>query len=72
MQCKVCPNETMVQKKLDIPIWKDGKLVIVENVEGYECPTCGERVFDRDTTRRIMDVLDKQARRYVQTAVYSI
>ena len=52
MQCKVCPNEQMVLKKLDVPIWKDGKFVIVEDVMGYECTSCGERVFGKDATTR--------------------
>lgn len=72
MQCKVCPNEQMVLKKLDVPIWKDGKFVIVEDVMGYECASCGERIFNKETTHRILDALNKKAERFVKTAVYSI
>ncbi len=73
MKCKVCPKEEMVHKKMDVPFWKNGELVIVEGVTGYECPTCGERVFDQETTRKILHTLNKKkAKRYIKTAVYSL
>ncbi len=73
MKCKVCPNEQMEFKKMDVPIWKDGELVIVENAAGYECPSCGDRVFDKETTAKILEALKKKkTKRYIKTAVYSL
>lgn len=73
MKCKICPNEQMEFKKMDLPFRKDGELVIVENVMGYECPSCGERVFDKETTAKILEALKKKrAKRYIKTAVYSL
>lgn len=73
MKCKVCPNEEMEFKKMDVHFWKEGKLVVVENVMGYECPVCGERVFDEETTANILKTLKtKRARRFIKTPVYSL
>ena len=73
MKCKICPNEKMEFKPIDVPFWKDGELVVIENVNGYECPLCGERVFDKETTANILEALkNKKAKRYIRTAIYSL
>lgn len=73
MKCKLCPNEEMEFKKMDVHFWKDDKLIIIENVMGYECPTCGERVFDEETTAKILNTIkNKRVKRYIKTPVYSL
>ena len=44
MKCKVCPNEEMVYRQMDISLWLKGEFIVVEKVWGYECEQCGERV----------------------------
>ncbi len=73
MKCKSCPNEEMEFKKMDVTFWKEGKLIVIEDVWAYECPTCGDRVFDEKTTENILNAIkNKPAKKFIKTPVYSI
>lgn len=51
--CPNCGSDKIQKVKRD---WVDevhGKMYIVPNLEFYECPTCGEKLYDRDAMRMI-------------------
>jgi len=51
-----CPNCGSAKIKRVRRNWTDefeGKAYTVADLEFYECPTCNEKLFDRDAMRRI-------------------
>jgi len=51
--CPNCGSDKIRQVKRD---WVDeirGETFIVPNLEFYECPTCGEKLYDREAMRLI-------------------
>ena len=51
--CPSCGGERI---KLLRRLWKDsfeGKVYTVPDLEFYECPDCGERIYDREAMRKI-------------------
>jgi YgiT-type zinc finger domain-containing protein len=73
MKCKVCPNEEMAYRQMDISLWLKGEFIVVEKVWGYECEQCGERVFDEKTVEKILKVVQKKpATKYAKTPVFSL
>jgi len=56
LQITICPNcgsDKIRKVKQD---WIDqiqGQTYIVPNLEFYECPTCGEKLYDREAMRAI-------------------
>jgi len=51
--CPTCGSGKIKKVKKD---WKEeyqGKKYSVSSLAFYECPNCGERVYDRDAMRRI-------------------
>ena len=72
MKCKVCLNE-MEKKKVDTSFWQDSQFVVVQHIDAHECPVCGERVYDRETTAKILHaVTHGKVQKYFQTPVYSL
>ena len=61
MKCQVCTNQMKLTDK-DLPWEVDSGWVIISGVRHWECPVCGEEVFDRNATK---EILDKLARRQV-------
>lgn len=61
MKCQVCSNEMKSVIK-DLPWETDTGWVVIPGVRHWECPVCGEQVFDRNATK---EILDKLARRQV-------
>ncbi len=52
-RCPICDSPCI--KKVHRH-WKDtykGQSYVVPNLEFYECPDCGERLFDRDAMRKL-------------------
>ncbi len=51
-----CPSCGSKRIKLLRRLWKDsfeGKFYTVPDLEFYECPDCGERIYDREAMRKI-------------------
>ena len=56
IQIKTCPTCGSSRIKWVRRNWRDsfqGKPYMVPNLEFYECPDCGERIYDRDAMRKI-------------------
>jgi YgiT-type zinc finger domain-containing protein len=56
MTIKRCPNCGSDRITKALRNWSGefrGKTYLVEGLEFYECPVCGERVFDREAMRKI-------------------
>lgn len=71
MKCKVCKNK-MKEKRGDVELWKNGKLVLVKGVDFFQCDNCGERVYSRETTSEILKRLQaKSSRKYMRVPVYT-
>ena len=63
----------MKQRKLDVPFWKGKEFVVVSGASGWECPVCGERVFDENSTEKILEALsEERPKKYLKTAVYPV
>ena len=72
MKCKACQNE-MEAKKVHTSLWQDSQFVVIQNVDAHECPVCGERVYDKGTTAKILHtVKHNKVQKYFQTPVYSL
>ncbi len=51
--CPTCGSNKIMRMRRD---WADeykGIAYVVPDLEYYECPECGERVYDRDAMRKI-------------------
>ena len=56
MDIKICPScgsEKLKRIRGDLKREFEGESYSVTGVEYYQCPDCGERVYDRDAVRRI-------------------
>jgi YgiT-type zinc finger domain-containing protein len=58
MRLKVtsCPTCSSPRIKKVRRNWRDtykGRIYVVPNLEFYECPVCGERLYDREAMRKI-------------------
>ena len=72
MTCKACQN-TMKRKKLDVPFLQGKQFAVVSGAAGWECPVCGERVFDERATEKILDaLLEGHPKKFLKTAVYPV
>ncbi|MBU0517445.1 YgiT-type zinc finger protein [bacterium] len=59
MKCQVCTNE-MASVRKDLP-WETAEgWVMINGVLHWECPVCGEQVFDRNATKEILDKLNRK------------
>ena len=71
MTCRVC-KARLKKKRGDIEMRFNGKLAIVKDVEYLECDNCGERIYSRQTTAKILKRLKhRSARAYISVPVYS-
>ncbi|MBI1770299.1 MAG: YgiT-type zinc finger protein [Bacteroidetes bacterium] len=62
----------MKKKHGDIEFRRGGKLVIVKDVDYFQCENCGERVYSRETTTEILRKLKtKSTRKYIRVPVYA-
>jgi YgiT-type zinc finger domain-containing protein len=56
MEIKTCPSCGSRRIEKLCRDWRgdfQGKRYVVRDLEYYECPACGERVFDREAMRKI-------------------
>jgi len=52
-ECPTCGSARIKKVRRN---WRDtyhGKAYVVPNLEFWECPDCGERLYDRDALRKI-------------------
>jgi len=52
-ECPTCGSTRIKKLRRN---WRDtyrGKAYVVPNLEFWECPDCGERLYDRDALRKI-------------------
>jgi YgiT-type zinc finger domain-containing protein len=58
MQLSICPSCGSTEIKKVRRNWSgnfQGQSYTVPSLEFYECPVCGERVYDREAMRRIQE-----------------
>ena len=51
--CPTCGSTKIKKIRKDLTATHDGLAYVVPDIEYYECPNCGERVYDRNAMRRI-------------------
>jgi YgiT-type zinc finger domain-containing protein len=51
--CPSCGSSKIRKLRRDLVRDYDGLTYTVPDLEYYECPQCGERVYDRDAMRKI-------------------
>lgn len=52
-QCPSCASRKIKHKRQDWEGEANGTSYKVRDLQFYECPSCGERIFDRDAMRKI-------------------
>lgn len=53
--CPTCGSTKITKACRDWSGEFEGRSYTVPSLEFYECPVCGERVYDRDAMRKIQD-----------------
>jgi YgiT-type zinc finger domain-containing protein len=51
--CPSCGSRRIAKLRRDWDGDFEGKRYVVRDLEYYECPVCGEQVFDREEMRKI-------------------
>jgi YgiT-type zinc finger domain-containing protein len=51
--CPVCGSEKIKKVRRDLIGRIAGRSYAVPSLEFYECPDCGEKIYDRDAMRKI-------------------
>ena len=54
-KCPSCGSDKIRKLRRDWVGKHEGLAYVVPDLQYYECPDCGERVYDRDAMRRIED-----------------
>ncbi len=52
-KCPTCGSKTIRQVRRNVVRESQGHSYTIPNLEFNECPKCGEKVYDRETMRRI-------------------
>ena len=52
-RCPTCGSGKIKRVRRDVKREARGKKYVVRGLRFYECPACGERVYDRHAMRRI-------------------
>ncbi|MBI5216442.1 MAG: YgiT-type zinc finger protein [Ignavibacteriae bacterium] len=72
MKCLVCNNMMKDVIRGEAEFHHQGKLVVVKNLNYFECEVCGERVFSSSVADSILKKLQtKQTTEYITVPVYS-
>ncbi|MGQ0763779.1 MAG: YgiT-type zinc finger protein [Acidobacteriota bacterium] len=51
--CPTCGSNKIKKIRKDLTERHNGVAYVVPDIEYYECPSCGERVYDRNAMRKI-------------------
>lgn len=73
IQITICPSCASNRIKTVRQDWTgkfQGQSYIVPSLEFYECPDCGERIYDREVMRRIEAHSSAFAMRHVETKAH--
>lgn len=54
--CPTCGSDKIKLVKRNLTEDYQGTTYVVRDLEFYECPNCGERLYDREAMRRIEEV----------------
>ncbi len=54
-ECPTCGSDRIKKVKRDWSSKYQGKKYSIPSLEYYECPNCGEKVYDKDAMRRIQE-----------------
>ncbi len=72
MKCLVCNNMMKAVNGGAAEFHHQGELVVVKNLNYFECDVCGERIFSSSVADSILKKLQtKQATEYITVPVYS-
>ena len=52
-ECPTCGSDKIGKVRRNWRGESKGKPYVVPNLKFYECPSCGERLYDRDAMRKI-------------------
>ena len=76
MACIEC-SKRKEPTTVNVTMWRDKQLVVIENVAAYVCHECEEQFYDDQTGAKILDLANKGFRkdkmvREIDVPVYSI
>lgn len=52
-RCPTCGSDKIARARRDWTVTVGSRVVTVPDLEFYECPNCGERVYEPEAMRRI-------------------
>jgi HTH-type transcriptional regulator/antitoxin MqsA len=53
MKCSICINTKLIHDTRDIQHTYKGEIIVIQNVTGDFCHTCGESILEADEARRV-------------------
>jgi YgiT-type zinc finger domain-containing protein len=75
--CTSCGMAGLSERRVQLALWQEERLVVVEDVPALVCRGCGERFYDDETTMRL-DMLrgtgfrPEEAAREMTVSVYRL
>ncbi|MCD1628010.1 type II toxin-antitoxin system MqsA family antitoxin [Seohaeicola saemankumensis] len=51
--CSSCGMAGLTERRVQLALWQEERLVVVEDVPALVCRGCGERFYDDETTMRL-------------------
>ena len=61
MTCVLCRNGRLVPGTADKVLSQNGVTLVIQGVPAEVCDNCGERYFDEDVTRRLLQLAREAA-----------
>ena len=58
MKCDLCPGQ-YVDKLAVVPLKRDGRTVVVEDVPARACDLCGDRLYSESTFGRLFALIER-------------
>lgn len=53
LACTSCGRAGLTERRVQLALWQEERLVVVEDVPALVCRGCGERFHDDETTMRL-------------------
>ena len=58
MKCDLCPGQ-YVDKRIVVPLKRDGRTVFVEDVPARVCDICGDRLYSESTFSQLFALIEQ-------------
>ena len=69
VKCVICKFGELQSGTTSVTLKRDGAAIVVNNVPGRVCDSCGEGYFDVETSARLSEILEEPVKAGVQVAI---